>query len=78
MIDILMRIFFGWYFNRVIECCASVCDKNSFEADEFYGELRGIAPDPTCDMGVLKYACYAGQASRDAHDIRKLKRCPRR
>jgi hypothetical protein len=73
MIDRLMRFFFGWYFNRIVERCARVCDKNSFESDKFYKVLHEFASDPDRDMGVLKHLCYAGQASRDARDIRELK-----
>jgi hypothetical protein len=73
MIDGLMWFFFGWYFNRIVERCAKVCDKNSREADDFYDVMREIASDPDRDMGALKYVCYSGQAARDAYDIRKLK-----
>jgi hypothetical protein len=72
MIDGLMRFFFGWYINRIIERCARVCEKNSVEADEYYRTIREVASSPDSDFGVLKYVCYAGQASRDAYDIRTL------
>ena len=77
MIDRLMRRFFNWYIteivNATIERCAQTCEQNSIESDRMYWMLREIASYPDEDIGVLKYACYAGQSGRDATDIRKLK-----
>ncbi len=77
LIDAIMNRLFRQYekgiVNKTIERCAQVCDKNAKDADEMYYLLHGLVSHPDTDMGVLKYACYNGQAGRDANDIRKLR-----
>ncbi len=76
-INWIMEKFLGWYIRHIvdatIERCANVCEMNHYTAEEMYWSLREIASYPDSDMGVLKYACYSGQAARDADNIRKLK-----
>lgn len=69
----IWRYFYPFAVSSTIDRCAKICDKNAADADKMYYIMREIASHPNEDIGVLKYACYNGQAGRDANDIRKLK-----
>lgn len=51
------------------EDCAKICDENAKANRESFEHWKSVASNPD-DMGVLKFAAWAGQAERDAAAIR--------
>lgn len=68
---------FGFYrqsiINQTIERCAEICDGNARDEEEAYQMLKALIPENS-SLGLLRHVAAAGQAVRDAKDIRALKR----
>ena len=54
---------------RGMERAAQIAEARANETEAMFEQLRAVASDPN-DMGVLKFVCYAGEASRLAGAIR--------